>query len=472
MVSRQSEKKRNVKGFKTVLGGPFTIFVLLAISLFNYIDRSILAPNYNLIMAEFHVIESQMGFVSTLFSITAACFTVLFGYLNDKVSRKWLLFSGSIEYSIFTILTGFSASYEHLLFFKFLTGIGIGVILPVSYSMISDLYKSSSRGKVFSIFGVALNLGDAFGAILAGNYGESGDWRTPFFLAGTFNLCSAFLILLLKSPKIAAKEEILEDILKQEGMEYQYKIKLKDLKHVYTRKTNFYLIINFIDNIPGGILLYWSITWLSSERGLPKDVASTIFLIAAAFSLVGSIAGGYFGDKWFKKNKRARVKISMLAMIFEVPFLCITVSMNFTFSEGSSIDVIFSNVPFIVSFLMFGAFFFIDSWIGPNWYSTIIDVNLPEHRGTMLSLANLVDAVGAGIGPVLGGILHGILGTYQQVFIFASLINLFGFVLWIPMFLHVRDDIKEIQSILGQRRNELIKGESHEGNTSHEVNIQ
>ncbi|MHA1339187.1 MAG: MFS transporter [Promethearchaeota archaeon] len=445
--------KNSKNNFKSV----YIIIVLILISLFNYIDRSILAPNYNLVMAEFHINQSQMGFVSTLFTTTAAFFTVFFGYLTDRVNRKWLLFFGSLEYSIFTILTANSTSYSTLLAYKFLTGFGIGVILPVSYSMVSDLFKSTSRGKVFSIFAIALNIGDALGAIIAGTYGEMGDWRSPFIIVGGINLISAFLLIPIKNPKIAATEEVLEDILSEEGVEYSYKIKIKDLKYVYTRKTNFFLIINFIDNIPGGIILYWSITWLNSERGIPKDIASTIFILAAAFSLFGSLAGGFFGDKWFRKDKRARVKISMLAMIFEVPFLIIAVSLNFHFSSTSTLDDVLGDPVFFISFLCFGIFFFIDSWIGPNWYATIIDVNLPEHRGTMLSLANLVDAIGAGIGPLLGGTIYLYVHTYQRVFLTASLINIFGFIFWIPMYLNIRKDLSDVQNILKNRRELLIK---------------
>ncbi|MHA1819543.1 MAG: MFS transporter, partial [Promethearchaeota archaeon] len=325
--------------------------------------------------------------------------------------------------------------------------------------MISDLFKSESRGKIFSVFAIALNIGDALGAIVAGIYGEAGDWRTPFIIVGFINLISAFLLIPIRNPKIAATEEALKDILSKEGIEYSYRIKIKDLKYVYTRKTNFFLIINFIDNIPGGIILYWSITWLNTERGIPKDVASTIFILAAAFSLVGSLAGGFFGDKWFKKDKRARVKISMLAMVFEVPFLIIAVSLKFHFNTSSTLGDILGDPMFFISFLCFGIFFFIDSWIGPNWYATIIDVNLPEHRGTMLSLANLVDAIGAGIGPLLGGTLYLYLHMYQRVFMMASLINIFGFLFWIPMYLNVRKDLKDVQDTLIERRKTLVKNE-------------
>jgi MFS family permease len=427
-----------------------SLIIILFISVFNFMDRALLPPNYNLIMAEFGKTESEVGLISTLFMITAAICTVIFGFLNDRVNRKWLLFGGSIYYSITSILTGYAPTYELLMLFKILTGIGIGVVLPVSYSIITDMFKASARSRVFSVFGVALTLGGAFGTIISSNFGEAGNWRMPFIIIGFINLAVAISVIFLNNPKRGAKEEILEDKMK-EGLEYSYKIKLKDLKYIYTRKSNFFLIINFIDNIPGGIISAWAITWLVVERGVPKDIAGTLFLIASAFSLVGSIVGGIIGDRWFKKDKRARVGISMFAMIFEVPFLIIFVLIRFSFTGDPSISQVLGNSMFLISIIMVGVFFFIDSFIGPNWYSTIMDVNLPEHRGTMLSIANLVDAVGAGIGPYIGGLLFQWLGSYQLAFIIASVINIAGFVLWIPMYRNIRKDIQDVEGILKSR---------------------
>ncbi|TFG20998.1 MAG: MFS transporter [Promethearchaeota archaeon] len=427
-----------------------SIFIILFISVFNFMDRALLPPNYNLIMLEFGKTEPEVGLISTLFMITAAICTVIFGFLNDRVNRKWLLFGGSIYYSISSLFVGYAQSYEQLLLFKILTGVGIGVVVPVAYSIITDMFKATARSRVFSVFGVALTLGGALGTIISGNYGEAGNWRTPFILIGIINIVAAVSVIFLNNPKRGAKEEILESKL-QEGLEYSYKIKMNDLKYIYTRKSNFFLIINFIDNIPGGIIAAWAITWLVEERGVPKDVASTLFLIASAFSLVGSIVGGIIGDRWFKKDKRARVGISMFAMIFEVPFLIAFVLIQFNFTGTPTMGEVLGNSMFLISIIMVGLFFFIDSFIGPNWYSTIMDVNLPEHRGTMLSVANLVDAVGAGIGPWIGGLLYLWLGSYQLAFILASVINIAGFILWIPMFRNIRKDIQDVENILKKR---------------------
>ena len=112
-------------------------------------DRALLPPNYNLIMLEFGKTEPEVGLISTLFMITAAICTVIFGFLNDRINRKWLLFGGSIYYSIMSLLVGYSQSYEQLMLFKILTGVGIGVVVPVAYSIITDMFKASARSRCF-----------------------------------------------------------------------------------------------------------------------------------------------------------------------------------------------------------------------------------------------------------------------------------------------------------------------------------
>jgi MFS family permease len=73
----------------------------------------------------------------------------------------------------------------------------------------------------------------------------------------------------------------------------------------------------------------------------------------------------------------------------------------------------------------------------------------------MLSLANLVDAIGAGLGPLIGGLLYKVLGSLQLVFIFASIINITGFILWIPMYKNIQKDITDVDKILLQHKEEL-----------------
>lgn len=65
-----------------------SIILLVAIAVFFMADQNLLPPNYQLIMEEFGISESQMGLVSSLFVATGVFITILWGFLTDVTSRK------------------------------------------------------------------------------------------------------------------------------------------------------------------------------------------------------------------------------------------------------------------------------------------------------------------------------------------------------------------------------------------------
>lgn len=91
----------------------------------------------------------------------------------------------------------------------------------------------------------------------------------------------------------------------------------------------------------------------------------------------------------------------------------------------------------------------IDGGIGPNWYSTLVDVNLPEHRGTMIATATFMDTIGRGIGGLIGG-YSGL--EFSILFLFLSIFP------WFPVLKYIRKDLVSVNKILKERA-EKIKTE-------------
>jgi MFS family permease len=100
--------------------------------------------------------------------------------------------------------------------------------------------------------------------------------------------------------------------------------------------------------------------------------------------------------------------------------------------------------------------------IAPNWYSSMLDVNLPEHRGTMIATAALLDSIGRAVGSWFGGFIIGVFFAWGSPMPISDTIVLsaltFGIVsalLWIPINKHTKRDIKEITEILEKRAKDL-----------------
>jgi MFS family permease len=93
---------------------------------------------------------------------------------------------------------------------------------------------------------------------------------------------------------------------------------------------------------------------------------------------------------------------------------------------------------------------FINQGVNPNWYSSLADINLPEHRATMVSLASVMDMIGNALGPLIASYvatLWGLKTAMWSVLIF-WVVNIF---FWLPVLAHIRNDLGRVHSVLSER---------------------
>src|SRR5689334_22993611 len=72
-------------------GAGVALAVLFAINLLNFYDRQTLGPLAEPIRKEFHLTDTQLGILGTIFTVLYAIVGVPFGRLADRWSRKKLL---------------------------------------------------------------------------------------------------------------------------------------------------------------------------------------------------------------------------------------------------------------------------------------------------------------------------------------------------------------------------------------------
>jgi len=169
-----------------------SIVLLVLMAAFLMADQNLLPPNYQQIMEEFGITETQMGLVSTIFVATSALITIVWGFLSDIGQRKKLLVIGVLLGEIPCFLTAYVQNYYQLLAMRFLTGIGIGSIIPIGYSLIADMFEEEKRGRGYAYIETAFGFGTLFGMIVAGLIAS---WRPPFIIAAVPNFVLAPPIL-------------------------------------------------------------------------------------------------------------------------------------------------------------------------------------------------------------------------------------------------------------------------------------
>jgi MFS family permease len=101
--------------------------------------------------------------------------------------------------------------------------------------------------------------------------------------------------------------------------------------------------------------------------------------------------------------------------------------------------------------------------IGPNWYSSLIDVNFPENRGTMVAVGSFIDSIGRALGAVIGGLVVTLTGSFSATIFWSFLIfGIFSTCLWIPLFFTAKKDYLEINEAMRNRASSLNRIQSGE----------
>jgi predicted MFS family arabinose efflux permease len=87
-----------------------------------------------------------------------------------------------------------------------------------------------------------------------------------------------------------------------------------------------------------------------------------------------------------------------------------------------------------------------------------MDVNLSEHRGTMIASASLVDKVGQALGAMIGGtaiLLYN--SIYEALFWVTLFAGLASLCLWIPLIYTYDKDLAEVNQIMTERAEKMKK---------------
>jgi len=428
-------------------------------------EQGLIPTNVDPIQMYFGIGADFLGIFVGVYTAIMATMALIFGYLADKQERINLLILGAGIWSFCALMSYFSAIllYNVILFaiFRILAGIGLGCLMPVGFSLLTDIISSKSRSKAFAIWGIATMIGAATGAVIGADlystYGRTGVadlWAEPFLFIGVTGMfIIAFVVIFFREPKRAATEEVFKDLISKEGLSYSYRIKKEDLKNIYKRKSNFWLIINFVDTIYPGLLILWIFDYLSESFNLEEGLFSFELLYLFIMLLIGLLGGtvifSWLGDRLYQKgDKSARAKIAVYCALLTNPFVLLA------FIEPLSTQ----NYWWIGILIAVGLG--VNQGIGPNWYASIIDVNLPENRGTMIATASFLDNIGRAIGQIVGGILIASF-TVFVAFQWATIFLFLQIPFWIPVLIYIKRDLQEVEDILAKRAKEMAAQLEH-----------
>jgi MFS family permease len=289
----------------------YALVVFSILNLLNYVDRFIFSALIPSIKTDMKFTDEQIGYLGSAFTIVYTIFSPLYGYLADRRARGGLVSSGVAIWSIATAASGVAQSYWHMLIARAAVGIGEASYATISPGFLSDYFERNKRGFAFGIFFSAIPLGQALGYILAGLLSppEVLGWRHTLFVVGIPGIFMAVAAHFLREPE-RGKYDV-DDAEKVTSVDKSQSLSPSSGSLIESYKLlakNYYYIVATLGysavTFALGALSYWGLEMLVSSKGMEKGEASVkLGIYVTLGGLIGSLFGGWLGDRLVKKVK-------------------------------------------------------------------------------------------------------------------------------------------------------------------------
>ncbi|HVU23353.1 MAG TPA: MFS transporter [Opitutus sp.] len=291
-----------------------SLVVLTGLNLLDYVDRWILVSVFTPLKIELHLSDEQLGMLQTAFLWGYFLTSPIFGYLGDRVPRRWLIAAGVFVWSLGTLMCGHVGTLAALVIFRVLVGFGEASFGTISPSWIADLFPAAKRNNAISIFYLAIPIGSALGYVIGGSVAAHYGWRAAFLWVGYPGLLLAFLLFLLREPAQGATEATGPAAATAERSWRSYAALLN-----YPR----YLLVvagYAAQTFAMGGFASWAPVFLYRTHHMDNEAANHFFGGAlAATGLTATLLGGLLATRWHRRTGHGYEWVLALSALAAAP---------------------------------------------------------------------------------------------------------------------------------------------------------
>jgi MFS family permease len=153
------------------------------------------------------------AYITALYFVGWSIGGLTWGLISDRIGRARSLALAVSMFGLFTLLKGFAGSWEILLVFQFFCGFGVGGVLVVNTTLLSEVWPDKSKAVFIGILSIGFPVGIfSSGAV---NLLASG-WRQGFmtgFVPLTLGIASLWILRESEKWKTSRHETKREDLI-------------------------------------------------------------------------------------------------------------------------------------------------------------------------------------------------------------------------------------------------------------------
>ncbi|MBN2059812.1 MAG: MFS transporter [Deltaproteobacteria bacterium] len=330
---------------------------------------------------------------------------MLAGPIADRWGRKWPIIFSTFTLAIFSMLTAFSTSFNQLLIFRFLTGLGLGGALPNVVALSSEYVPKRLLAVLVAVLFCGMPLGGFICGMLSSALLPVWGWQSVFYIGGAL----PFLLSLLLIPLLPESVKFLsqrrdnprkiarlmasiapEITVDSDQLSFAAPVAARQampVKYLFTDGRAVGTVMLWVPNFMNLLLMYVILNWLPALLRASGMTVSDGVMATSFFSLggiLGSLSEGFL-IKFVGSYKILLAEFGLCGL-----FIVLMAMM-----AGSWPLVI--TLAFLLGFLVIGAQAGLNV-LAANFYPTSI-------RSTGVGWALGIGRIGSIVGPILAGML-------------------------------------------------------------------
>ncbi len=126
--------------------------------------------------------QDQIDWVLTSYIVAAAIMTPPTGFLAGRFGLKQLFLASIGGFTVASMLCGMAQSLPQIVLFRVLQGAFGAALVPLSQSVLFNIYPKERHGFAMALFGFGVMVGPVLGPVLGGWLTENYSWRYVFYI--------------------------------------------------------------------------------------------------------------------------------------------------------------------------------------------------------------------------------------------------------------------------------------------------
>ncbi len=151
-------------------------------TLMNTLDSTIANVALPHMQGSLSASQEQIFWVLTSYIIATAIMTPLSGWLSLKFGRKPMFLISISAFTVASMLCGIATNLPEIVIFRLIQGIAGASLMPLSQTVMLDIFPLPQIPRVMSIWSSAVIMGPILGPALGGFLTENYSWRWVFYI--------------------------------------------------------------------------------------------------------------------------------------------------------------------------------------------------------------------------------------------------------------------------------------------------